>query len=87
MNSGGTYFLLFTSLVKPTTLSDWQITLELTDPSQYSSNGARLHVPLKVNCFKPQKHWLPHPVCGDVVILRDLKVGFRIDFDLLLWSN
>ena len=58
--------------------TDWMRFIDIIDPSNYGSTG------LKINCFtKKYKEWLPHPVWGHVVILRNVKVALINSSDSL----
>ncbi|KAH9020446.1 hypothetical protein EDB85DRAFT_2095013 [Lactarius pseudohatsudake] len=60
------------------TTGDWCICFSLLDPSVLDSFGGVLYtdgVGMKLNCFMRLEKWLPNPKRGDVVLLRQVKIG------------
>ncbi|KAF8969864.1 hypothetical protein BDZ97DRAFT_1793052 [Flammula alnicola] len=65
---------IVTNMSTPSTTrkGDWMRFINIVDPSNYHPHGSGL----KINCFtKRHKEWLPHPEEGDVLILRQVKIG------------
>ncbi|KAI9459437.1 hypothetical protein BJY52DRAFT_1148908 [Lactarius psammicola] len=61
-----------------TTKGDWCTCFSLLDPSVLDSFGGVLYTDgsgIKINCFMRLEKWVPNPKRGDVVLLRQVKIG------------